>query len=126
MKKVLLSLSMLGLASAGLFGSSAMAADLPGPVVVAPGPVVTGYLTPPVILQIGPTTTFSTINCAEFVKDPDGSWHAVGTTPFGLGFVQGIIPPVRPIKVGGYIYNNIDLWSQLEEQCHGEVVKARY
>lgn len=128
MKKVLLSAAMLG-----LFGSVsiASAADLgvalpppPPPVVVVPE---LGFgKVPPVIVQIGPTTSYSTIQCAEFTKLPDGAWKSLGKTPFGLGFVQGIIPPARPIKVGGYIYNNIDLYSQLEEQCKGALVQARY
>lgn len=102
MKKVLLSLSLLG-----LFATAAHAQQA--------------------IVQLGPTTPYSTIVCADFVKQPDGAWIGVGRTPFGLGFIQGIIPPVRPIKAGGYIYNNIDLYSQLEEQCHGTVVvRARY
>lgn len=128
MKKALLSLSLLGsmslLGSIGL-AAPAFAADLPS---TAPPPAVPiiGQFFPAVILQIGPTTPYSTINCSEFVKLPEGPWKAIGTTPFGLGFVQGILPPARPIKSGGYIYNNIDLWSQLEEQCTGALVKARY
>ena len=82
---------------------------------------------PPVVVQLGPTTDYSTINCANFAKLPDGTWKALSPEKFGLGFVQGIIPPVRPIKVGGFIYNNIDLYSQLELQCvGGGVVRARY
>ena len=80
-----------------------------------------------VVLQLGPTTPFSTIDCANFVKLPDGNWKALRPVPFGLGFVLGIIPPATPIKSGGYIYNNIDLYSQLNEQCGaGVVVRARY
>lgn len=80
-----------------------------------------------VVFQLGPTTPYSTIDCTNFVKLPDGAWKALRPVPFGLGFVQGIIPPATPIKVGGYIYNNIDLYSQLNEQCGaGVVVRARY
>ncbi|WP_158809987.1 hypothetical protein [Beijerinckia sp. L45] len=82
---------------------------------------------PPAIVQFGPTTEFSTLVCPNFTKTEDGSWLAVRPDPFGLGFVQHIVPPARPIKVGGYIYNNIDLYSQLEYQCGASVtVRARY
>jgi hypothetical protein len=124
MKNALLSLSALGLIG---LATSAYAADLPsrGPVVVQDTAVLETRW-PPVIVQLGPTTPYSTINCAEFAKLPDGAWTATGSEKFGLGFVQGIIPPKRPIKSGAYIYNNIDLYSQLEEQCKGAVVQARY
>ncbi len=123
MKKALLTLSMFSLLG---LATTAYAADLPSAAApVAPIPVV-GSLFPPVVLQIGPTTSYSTINCGEFVKLPEGPWKAVGFEPFGLGFVQGIIPPRSAIKSGGYIYNNIDLYSQLEEQCTAAIVKARY
>ncbi len=72
-----------------------------------------------VIAQFGPTTPYSTLSCPNFAKLPDGSWRARNATRFGLGFVQNIIPPVRPIRSGGYVYNNIDLYSQLELQCVG-------
>ena len=105
MKKILFSLSLLGLAA-----TSAKA-----------------EITAPVVVQFGPTTPYSTINCANFTKLPDGSWKALNPERFGLGFVQGIIPPVLPIKTGGFIYNNIDLYSQLEAQCAvSAVVRARY
>lgn len=105
MKRVVISLSMLAIAA-----TAARAEKVP-----------------PVVLQIGPTSEYSTINCANFVKTPDGPWKALAPVPFGLGFVQGIIPPATPIKSGGYIYNNIDLYSQLEAQCGGAVVvRARY
>lgn len=125
MKKALLSLSLFGLLG---LAATASAADLtaPIPVVVVPPVTIIGGLFPPVVLQLGPTTSYSTINCAEFSKEPNGTWMSTGSEPFGLGFVQGIIPPARPIKAGGFIYNNIDLYSQLEEQCVGAVVKARY
>ncbi len=122
MKKALLSLSVLG-----LFGLtvSASAADLGGPRAPA-APVVVGEKFPPAIFQLGPTTPYSTIDCSKFTKLPDGSWKALGARPFGLGFTQGIIPPVRPIKVGNFIYNNIDLFSQLEAQCAATLVQAAY
>jgi hypothetical protein len=123
MKKALLSLSIFGLLG---MASAASAADLPSTAPAPVPPVVTDVLFPAVLIQLGPTTPYSTINCAEFTKLPDGPWKAVGTTPFGLGFVKGILPPARPIKSGGYIYNNIDLYSQLEEQCSSVIVKARY
>ena len=81
---------------------------------------------PPVVAQFGPTTGYSTIVCPNWAKAPDGSWNALNPTPYSLGFVQGIIPPVRPVLVGGYIYNNIDLYSQLELQCGAALVRARY
>ena len=77
-------------------------------------------------MQIGPTTSYSTIVCPNFAKAPDGTWAALNPTPFGLGFVQGIVPPVIPIKSGGFIYNNIDLYTQLELQCGAVLVRARY
>ncbi len=77
-------------------------------------------------VQLAPVTGVSTINCANFVKKPDGAWEALGPQPFTLGIITGIIPPIRPIKVGGYIYNNVDLYTQLELQCTGAVVRARY
>jgi hypothetical protein len=80
-----------------------------------------------VVVQLGPTTEYSTINCANFAKSPDGTWRSLNGQLFGLGFVQKIVPPVTPIKSGGWIYNNIDLYSQLELQCGGTVlVRARY
>jgi hypothetical protein len=125
MKKALLSLSMLGLLG---LGTAASAADLPGPgpAPAPPIPVVEGGLFPAVLVQLGPTTPYSTINCAEFIKTDAGPWKAVAFDTFGLGFVQRIVPPKSPIKSGAFIYNNIDLYSQLEEQCAGAVVKARY
>lgn len=105
MKTVLFSLSLLGLAATSAYAET--------------------Y--PPVVVQFGPTSEYSTINCANFVKEPDGAWRALSPAPFGLGFVQGIVPPVRPIKLGGFIYNNIDLYSQLELQCvGGGLVRAKY
>ena len=129
MKNALFSLSLIGsLAMAG----TAFAADLAPPPPAPAFPVFAPFapLTdrePPVIVQFGPTSDYSTINCANFVKLPDGTWQATAPVPFGLGFVQGIIPPVRPIKSGGFIYNNIDLYSQLNSQCGaGVVVRAKY
>ena len=83
---------------------------------------------PPVVIQFGPTTTYSTIACPNFTKLPDGNWKAIVLDQkFGLGFVQNIIPPRGAIKAGGWIYNNIDLYSQLELQCApGALVRARY
>lgn len=105
MNKVYLSLSLLVLASSG----------------------ASAQTFPPAVVQFGPTTPLSTINCANFVKLPDGAWKALGPERFGLGFVQGIVPPVTPIKLGGWIYNNIDLYSQLQAQCGGTaLVRARF
>lgn len=80
------------------------------------------------IVQFGPTTEFSTINCANFVKLPNKAWKATAPDKFGLGFVQNIVPPKALIASGGYIYNNIDLYSQLEAQCKTApaVVRAKY
>jgi hypothetical protein len=122
MKKLLISLSLLG--SLG-FAATASAADLPMAAPAAPVAVV-GYGVPPVVVQLGPTTTYSTIMCANFTKLPDGSWKALVPVEFGLGFVQHIVPPAIPIKSGGFIYNNIDLYSQLELQCEVGLVRARY
>ena len=123
MKKLLFPLSLIG--ALGLT-ASAFAADLAPYPAPAPAPLL-GLISPPVVVQIGPTTAYSTINCANFTKLPNGDWKALGPMPFGLGFVQGIIPPVLPIKLGGFIYNNIDLYSQLELQCaSGALVTARY
>ena len=83
--------------------------------------------TPPVVIQFGPTTEYSTLVCSNFTKLPDGTWKALRRDKFGLGFVQNIIPPATPIKSAGWIYNNIDLYSQLEFQCaSGGLVRARY
>lgn len=79
-----------------------------------------------VVVQFGPTTEYSTLSCANFAKLPDGKWKALNPEKFGLGFVTGIVPPVQPIGSGGYIYNNIDLYSQLNLQCGSGVVIARY
>ena len=101
MKNVLFSLSLLGLAA-----TSAQAQSF---------------------VQLEPTTSYSTIECRNFTKLPDGAWKAVDGVPFSLGIIKGIVPPLRPIKVGGYIYNNVDLYSQLQLQCGGAaVVRARY
>ena len=125
MKTLLLSLLLLGSALA----VPASAADLAAPALVpVPPPPLTGLFTskfPPVIVQIGPTTSYSTIICSNFAKLPDGTWKAISPALFSLGYVEAIVPPVRPIKVGGFIYNNIDLYSQLNAQCTGAVV-ARY
>ena len=80
----------------------------------------------PVVAQFGPTTGFSTINCSNWTRLPDSTWKALNPTLFSLGFVQDIVPPRAPIKVGGFIYNNIDLFSQLSAQCAATVVTARY
>lgn len=102
MKKVLFTLSLLGLA--------------------ATTPAKAQFF-----VQLAPVTDFSTINCANFVKEPDGAWKALGPEPFTLGIIRGIIPPIRAIRSGGYVYNNVDLYSQLDFQCGaGVVVRARY
>lgn len=124
MKKSILSLAAI--VAVG-FATAASAADFAPPPPPAPAPV--GLLAskyPPVVAQFGPTTGYSTIVCPNWAKAPDGSWNALNPTPYSLGFVQGIIPPVRPVLVGGYIYNNIDLYSQLELQCGAALVRARY
>lgn len=77
-------------------------------------------------VQLSPVTSASTIVCSNFVKEPDGAWKAVAPTPFTLGIIRGIIPPVRAIKSGSYIYNNVDLWTQLNFQCGNAVVIAKY
>ena len=133
MKNALITLSMIGLLGAA---ATAKAADLgvapPPPMAPVAAPFFAPFapLTdrePQVVVQLGPTTDYSTINCANFVKLPDGTWQATAPVPFSLGFVNDIIPPVRPIKSGGFIYNNIDLYSQLNAQCGaGVVVRAKY
>ncbi len=124
MKKLVAMLSLLGLTA-----GSAYAADL-APAPPPPTPFALPFLSPfavaPVVAQFGPTTGFSTIRCENFSKLPDGSWKALNGMEFGLGFVQKIVPPTRPIKVGGFIYNNVDLYSQLDSQCAASVVTARY
>ena len=123
MKTLLVTLSLLGLTA-----GSALAADLAPapPPPPAPLDLFSGYMLAPVVAQLGPTTGFSTIQCRNFTKLPDGSWKALNGTLFGLGFVQKIVPPMSPIKVGGFIYNDIDLYSQLTAQCEVNVVTARY
>lgn len=126
MKNTVLSLTVI--AAVG-FATAASAADLappPAPAPMTPFPVLTPGKTPPVVVQFGPTTGYSTIVCPNFAKAPDGTWRALNPTPYSLGFVQGIIPPIVPIKSGGFIYNNIDLYSQLELQCGAALVRARY
>ncbi len=121
MKKLLFSLSLLGLAGAA---GTACAADLA--VAPAPRAAPVGVVFPPVVAQLGPATTYSSIVCENYAKLPDGAWKALNPTEFGLGYVMHIVPPVLPIKSGGFIYNNIDLYSQLETQCGGTLVRARY
>ena len=131
MKKMLFSLSLAG--AIGLAGS-AFAADLapayapppPPPSLFPVFPVFAPTFLAPVVVQLGPTTAYSTINCANFAKAPDGSWKALNPTEFGLGFTMHIVPTVVPIKAGGFIYNNVDLYSQLEAQCGYALVRARY
>ena len=77
-------------------------------------------------VQLSPVTDASTIVCSNFVKESDGTWKAVAPVPFTLGIIRGIIPPVRAIKSGGYIFNNVDLYSQLNYQCGAGVVVAKY
>lgn len=125
MKKSILSLAAIAVVG---FATAASAADFAPPPPPAPAPLglfgPSKY--PPVVAQFGPTTSYSTIVCPNWAKAPDGSWNALNPTPYSLGFTQGIIPPVRPVLVGGYIYNNIDLYSQLELQCGATLVRARY
>ena len=122
MRTLLLTSTILGALAATI---PAHAADL-APYAAAPSPLL-GTSVPPVVVQIGPTTAYSTLNCANFAKLPDGDWKALAPAPFGLGFVQGIVLPPLPIKLGQFIYNNIDLYSQLELQCaSGALVTARY
>ena len=128
MKKLLISLSLLG--SLGL-AAPALAADLPYPAPApAPAPLFSPFSLfgkqPPVIIQLGPTTRYSTINCANFTKLPDGSWKALSPEEFSTGYVENIVPPAIPIKSGGFIYNNVDLYSQPEAQCSVALVRARY
>lgn len=79
------------------------------------------------VVQFGPTTEYSTLVCANFVRLPTGDWKAINPAPFSLGFVRDVVPPARPIRSGGYVYNNIDLYSQLNAQCGAAaVVTARY
>ncbi len=122
MKKLLFSLSLLGLLGAAGAASAADLAVLAPP----PPPPAPGYVFPPVVVQLGPATTYSSIICENYAKLPDGSWKALNPTEFGLGFTMHIVPPVIPIKSGGFIYNNIDLYSQLELQCSSTLVQARY
>ncbi len=77
-------------------------------------------------VQISPVTDQSTIVCSNFAKAADGTWQAVAPVPFSLGIIRGIVPPVRAIKSGSYIYNNVDLWTQLNYQCGSAVVIAKY
>lgn len=123
--KLKLSLTLVGLL--GLAGTAA-AADLGAPIPAPAAPIGFGdSRVPPVVAQFGPSTTYSSINCANFTKLPDGAWKALNGQLFGLGFVQEIVPPIAPIKSGGFIYNNIDLYSQLEAQCAvSPLVRARY
>ena len=128
MKKTVLSLAVIGALGVA---TAASAADFappppPPPAPLAALPPLTLGRTPPVVVQFGPTTSYSTIVCPNFAKAPDGTWQALNPTPYSLGFVQGIIPPIVPIKSGGFIYNNIDLYSQLELQCGAALVRARY
>ncbi len=120
MKNILLSLSLLGLTA-----TSALAADYAPPPPAAP-PSLFMQKVAPVVAQFGPTTGFSTIECSNWTRLSDGSWKALNPTLFSLGFVQEIVPPRAPIKLGGFIYNNIDLFSQLTTQCAATVVTARY
>ena len=129
MKNWLISLSLAGSLA---FAGGAFAADL-APVAPPPPPPspfslfnITGLITPPVIIQFGPTTKYSTINCANWSKLPNGAWKALTPTKFGLGYVQGIVPPPIPIAAGLFIYNNVDLYAQLEAQCASGLVTARY
>lgn len=77
-------------------------------------------------VQLAPVTDVSTIVCSNFAKLPDGTWKALAPVPFTLGIINGIVPPVKTIKSGSYIYNNVDLWTQLNYQCGSAVVIAKY
>ena len=77
-------------------------------------------------VQLSPVTSYSTIVCSNFVKEPDGAWKSVAPVPFTLGIIRGIGPPAKAIKSGSYIYNNVDLWTQLNSQCGNGVVIAKY
>lgn len=121
-------LTLAAIAALGV-ATAASAADLappPPPAPAAPIGLLGPGRYPPVVVQFGPTTSYSTIVCQNFAKAPDGTWQALNPMPYSLGFTQGIIPPVVPIKSGGFIYNNIDLYAQLELQCGGALVRARY
>ena len=121
MKTILMSTLLLGLTA-----GSAFAADLaPAPSRPVGPPPFTERLAP-VVAQFGPTTGFSTINCSNWARLENGSWKALNPTLFSLGFVQDIVPPLPPVKLGGFIYNNVDLFSQLTAQCSAAVVTARY
>ncbi len=130
MKKLLVSLSIIGsmVLAGGAFAADLAPAAPPPPPPPSPFSLfnITGLITPPVIIQFGPTTKYSTINCANWAKLPDGKWKALNPTRFGLGYVQGIVPPPIPIVAGGFIYNNVDLYAQLEAQCASGLVTARY
>ena len=121
MKNILLSITLLGLTA-----TSALAADYrQAPMPPASPPPFTQRVAP-VVAQFGPTTGFSTINCSNWARLENGSWKALNPTLYSLGFVQDIVPPLAPVKLGGFIYNNIDLFSQLTAQCAATVVTARY
>ena len=108
MKKLMFSLPALALLASASLMSNAAQAQL-------------------AFVQISPVTDASTIVCANFVKEADGTWKAVAPVPFSLGIIHGIVPPVRAIKSGGYIFNNVDLFAQLNYQCGANaVVTARY
>ena len=126
MKHTVLSLAVL--AAVGLASAASAADYAPPPPPPAPAPLGAfgAGKYPPVVAQFGPTTSYSTIVCPNFAKAPDGTWQALNPTPYSLGFTQGIIPPIVPIKGGSFIYNNIDLYSQLELQCGAALVRARY
>lgn len=77
-------------------------------------------------VQLSPVTTYSTIVCSNFIKEQDATWKSVAPVPFTLGIIRGIIPPAKSIKSGSYIYNNVDLWTQLNTQCGNATVVAKY
>ncbi len=126
MKNTILSLAVIGTVGLATAASAADFAAPPPPAPLAPAGFLNPGKVPPVVVQFGPTTNYSTIVCPNFAKAPDGTWVALNPQPYSLGFVQGIIPPIVPIKSGGFIYNNIDLYSQLELQCGAALVRARY
>ena len=86
----------------------------------------TGVGAQQVVVQFGPTTEYSTLSCRNFRKIEKGAWRAINDQRFGLGFVQNIVPPKTPIVSGNWIYNNIDLYTQLELQCGSVPVIAKY
>ena len=127
MKNTVLSLMVIAAVGVATAASAADFAAPPPPAPMTPFPVLTPGKTPPVVVQFGPHPPATARSCARTSpRRRNGTWQALNPTPYSLGFVQGIIPPIVPIKSGGFIYNNIDLYSQLELQCGAALVRARY